>query len=238
MLFRLSRKIVLAWSKERIIEKESVEAYIYGVQLLLSTFINLCAISVISAIADRNFAWMYFLIGFIPIRITAGGFHAKTPFGCATLFCGTYFVCMFLLNVINDNAYTQLIIINSVASMLVIYLYSPLPPPNKPMSEKERVHKRLLSIAVVAILLLIIVTLLLLQIAVCVALYISCGEMIASIFCFSAKHYSQKKRLTIGFSRTDKSYNYSRNYSVLKSISVYCRKNILDQITEAEELLT
>lgn len=192
MLFRLSEKIVLAWSDERLIEKGSEEAYVYGVQLLLSTLLNTIVIAVISAIADRTFAWIFFLVGFVPIRITAGGFHAKTPFRCSTLFCGSYFLCILLLNVTKDDIHTSVIIINSLVAMLVVYLYSPLPASNKPMSEEGLERKRVLSLAVTASLLLIIVISIQLQVAFRVALYISFGEMVASIFCFAAKHCKQK----------------------------------------------
>lgn len=189
MLFRISQRIVSVWSNEQIIQNGSEEAYVYGVQLLLSTVMNVLCIAVISVFAGKPFAWIPFLTGFIPIRITAGGFHAKTPFRCFSIFCVSYSACILLLNVVNDNLTIPWIIINSLIVMLVVYRYSPLPAANKPLSALEMKQKRMLSFMMVALLLLLkIVILTCFKVVADMVLYLSLGEMLASTFCVIAKY--------------------------------------------------
>lgn len=192
MLFRISQRIVSVWSNEQIIPNGCEEAYIYGVQLLLSTVLNVLCIAVISFFAGKPFAWIPFLVGFVPIRITAGGFHAKTPFRCFSFFCVLYSACMLLLNVVNDNLTIPWIIINSLIAMLVVYMYSPLPAANKPLSVAEMEHKRMLSFTMVALLLLLkIMILTCYKVAMDMVLYLSLGEMLASTFCVIAKYFKE-----------------------------------------------
>lgn len=188
MLFKLSEKIVLAWSNERLIEIGSEEAYVYGVQLLLSTLLNTIAIAVISAIVDRAFAWIFFLVGFVPIRITAGGFHAKTPLRCSSIFCGSFYVCLLLLNIRIDDIRIPLIIINSMLTIVVVFLFSPLPARNKPMPKKELDRKRVLSLAVSATQLLLSVVFIKFRVVEEELMIFSLGEAMAALFLIIGKY--------------------------------------------------
>lgn len=187
MLFKLSERIVLAWSNERLIEIGREEAYVYGVQLLLSTLLNTIAIAVISAIVDRAFAWVFFLVGFVPIRITAGGFHAKTPLKCSSIFCGSFYVCL-LLNIRIDDIRIPLIIINSMLSIVVVILFSPIPARNKPMPKKELDRKRVLSLAVSATQLLLCVVFIKFRVVEEELMIFSLGETMAAIFLIIGKY--------------------------------------------------
>lgn len=89
MLYRISQRIVRTWQSEQIIPSESSEAYVYGVQLLLSTLVNIFCIAVVSVLAALPLAWIPFLVGFVPLRVSAGGFHAKTPLRCFITFSVT-----------------------------------------------------------------------------------------------------------------------------------------------------
>lgn len=102
MLYRISQRIVRTWQSEQIIPSESSEAYVYGVQLLLSTLVNIFCIAVVSVLAALPLAWIPFLVGFVPLRVSAGGFHAKTPLRCFITFCGTYLIFIALVLHLHD----------------------------------------------------------------------------------------------------------------------------------------
>ena len=187
MLLRISKRIVSEWSKSEIIMMEYEEAYIYGVQLLLSTLINISFIALISTVVGCSYAWIPFLVGFIPIRVTAGGYHAKTPLLCSTVFCGTYSIGIVLLEAVNDTALIPVCLFNSITAIVIVYLYSPLPAHNKPLSKIEMENKRTISIAIVSVLFLAMVISVTLKAGVGVMSYISLGEMAATIFCYVAK---------------------------------------------------
>lgn len=175
------------WSKENIIAKSCEEAYVYGVQLLLSTILNVLCITAISCLAQQPFAWIPFLIGFVPLRITAGGFHAKTPLRCSITFCGSYLVCMGLLQMMPDNSLFISILANSTVATLAVYFWSPVPASNKPLSSEEKKRNRSLSLAIVSTFLLISLSAIQLHIALKFILYVSFGELIAAIFLLMSK---------------------------------------------------
>lgn len=187
MLLRISKRIVSGWSKSEIIMMEYEEAYVYGVQLLLSTLINISCIALISTVVGCSYAWIPFLLGFIPIRVTAGGYHAKTPLLCSAVFCGTYSIGIMLLGTINDTGLIPVCLLNSITAIVIVYLYSPLPAHNKPLSQIEMENKRTLSIAIVSVLFLAMAISCSLKVGVGIMSYISLGELAATIFCYVAK---------------------------------------------------
>lgn len=182
MLYRISHGIVRVWQREHIVPKECSEAYIYGVQLLLSTLLNTICIAVISSLVALPFAWISFLAGFIPLRITAGGFHAKTPLRCFLSFCGSYFIFIATVLCLPESGIEFAILINSIVTVLAVYLCSPIPAANKPLSEEAIPQKRMLSIAVASVLLLFSMSSIKLNAALFFTLYMTSGELVAAVF--------------------------------------------------------
>lgn len=187
MLYRISRRIVCGWQQQHIIPSECVEAYVYGVQLLLATILNTFYIAAISALVALPLAWIPFLVGFIPLRITAGGFHAKTPWMCSITFCGSYVVCLVLSQVLSDNAVRILLLITSAVTVLIVYRYSPVPAGNKPLSDNEKKENRKRSLVIASCLFLILSAFACLNLGLCFFFFIALGETVASAFLIAAK---------------------------------------------------
>lgn len=182
MLYRISQRIVCVWQSEHIIPIESSEAYVYGVQLLLSTLLNIICIAIISGLAALPFAWIPFLAGFIPLRITAGGFHAKTPLRCFFSFCGSYFIFIAIALRLPESGMQLAILVNSIVTVLAVYLCSPIPAANKPLSDEEIPQKRMLSIVVASVLLLFSLSSIKLNTALFFTLCMTSGELVAAVF--------------------------------------------------------
>lgn len=187
MLYRISQGIVRTWLREQIIPDECSEAYVYGVQLLLSTLINIICIAVISALAALPLAWIPFLVGFVPLRVSAGGFHAKTPLRCFITFCGAYLIFVALVLHLYDSGIRLTILINSIVTVLAVYLCSPIPASNKPLSDEEIPQKRMLSIVITSVLLLISLSSIKFNAVLSFTLYMTFGELIAAVFLLASK---------------------------------------------------
>lgn len=181
MLYNLSRKIVALWSREGIIPKKYEEAYVYGVQLILSTVLNISAIAIISNLIGKTFVWIPFLIGFIPIRVTAGGFHAQTPLHCSLVFCGSYWVCQVLLTYVRNSDIPTLMLVGCAITSWIVTSLSPIPAANKPLSQTEKERKHSLSCAIVSTLLLITIASIHLNVALEFTLQIVSGAFVATI---------------------------------------------------------
>ncbi|MBE5938505.1 MAG: hypothetical protein E7265_10815 [Lachnospiraceae bacterium] len=80
-----------AWGENSIVSKEDVECYRYGLELLISTIINFILTVVVSLIFGRLYSFLPFTIVYVPMRLYAGGYHAKNHFRCilfsTALFC-------------------------------------------------------------------------------------------------------------------------------------------------------
>ncbi len=198
-MYRISQRIVCVWQSEHIIPIESSDAYVYGVQLLLSTLLNILCIALISGLAALPFAWIPFLAGFIPMRITAGGFHAKTPLRCFFSFCGSYFIFIAIALRLPESGMQLAILVNSIVTVLAVYLCSPIPAANKPLSDEEIPQKRMLSIVVASVLLLFSLSSIKLNTALFFTLCMTSGELVAAVFLVIGKvknHNSEALRKT------------------------------------------
>lgn len=74
----MTKRIATLWTDAIIHcdeKQESKRAVIlYGMELLISTFIGIGLIAVVSLIAQEPLAWVFFLLAFAPLRHTAGGY--------------------------------------------------------------------------------------------------------------------------------------------------------------------
>lgn len=84
-------KVLLAHGK---IREEQRAVYIYGFELLFSTLICVGSMLLLAAFAGCLKRMAVFLLYFFPIRIAAGGYHAKSYRNCFFLTNGIAAVCV------------------------------------------------------------------------------------------------------------------------------------------------
>lgn len=82
MLHYLAVKCTDILKEKDVIQNEKEKIYIYGFELLGSFVLSIVSILIWSSILGYCDAVLVFLLFFIPIRITAGGYHAKTYGSC------------------------------------------------------------------------------------------------------------------------------------------------------------
>ena len=126
------------------LEKQDEDVLKYGCELAIMSIVGIFALIVISIILGKSFAWFFFLLGFVALRTTAGGYHAESRIGCYS----TTGVMFIISCCCNWEKITYLSI--SVLTIAVIFLLSPVAARNKPLSVKiaKKNRKRSLCIAV------------------------------------------------------------------------------------------
>lgn len=126
-------------------EKRAILAY--GMEALISTVIGVLLIAAVSAVSGEYLAWMFFLLGFAPLRRTAGGFHANTHAGCYFVFTAVFTLCVVveISDVVPEIAY----VIADAVSVLTVLLLAPCVPPNKPLKGEQEHKNRAFSIVLV-----------------------------------------------------------------------------------------
>lgn len=150
-----SRKLSDAMASQGIIKPEDSAVYAYGLELIASTVLSIAAVIIISVIFSRPLAGLLFLTAFIPLRSTAGGYHATTHLYCLITFSVSFTVL--LLASIWLIPYIRPVYLSAVslANLIMVLILSPVGTSKKPMSDKKRRVNRLRSI-VIAILFVLI----------------------------------------------------------------------------------
>lgn len=148
MFYSIANSLISKLSCERIIEDSMYEVYVYGFELILSSIVNILILVAISIYLREPFAWLFFLIPFIPQRVTAGGYHASSHSKCIVVGAITFLVSLSLVGLIPNNLRSLFSIIVSLSNLVTVLLLSPVQSKNKPLTVSE-VHKnRTLSIII------------------------------------------------------------------------------------------
>ena len=145
---KLAHKIGNNLVNSQIIKAEDIEIYIYGINQILVSILNIASALILGAIFGVFYEIAVFMAAYIPIRTFAGGYHAKTPLRC-------YVFSMIMLVVVSiglryfcvaDGVYYVILGI----SIFVILILSPIEDKNKPLNEIEhRIYKKKTTIIVV-----------------------------------------------------------------------------------------
>ncbi len=155
MLGKKAEQLCGVLARRGIIEEEDIAVYAYGFELMLSTAINIVLVIVVSILFSRPLSWLFFLLPFIPLRLTAGGYHAKTHLGCCVTFTVGY-AALLAAGVLTAPYVTPVYLIAvSAVSFMLSLLLSPVPSSNKPLEPEEKRLNRRRSIVISAVCLLV-----------------------------------------------------------------------------------
>lgn len=148
MLSKAAARLSVGLARRGIIHEEDIEVYAYGLELVLSSAISTLLVIVVSLLFLKPLAWLFFLLSFIPIRLTAGGYHAKSHLQCFIVFTIAY--AFFMAGAVLGAALvTPIILIGiSAISVLIILLLAPLQSESKPMSGEELHRNRRRSVLI------------------------------------------------------------------------------------------
>ena len=134
-LGRLSRKIGDNLVQSNIINAEDAEIYIYGINQILVSILNVSSALIIGLIFGAFFEIAVFMAAYIPLRTFAGGYHAITPLSC-------YIFSVIMLIVVSLGfkylSLTEWVYYAVFAlSAIVVFVLSPVEDKNKPLDKIE-----------------------------------------------------------------------------------------------------
>ena len=133
-------------AKVNVIEERSQDVYTYGFELIISGAANVIFIAIISVLLRRYYDWMLFLIAFIPLRTTAGGYHANSHLKC--ILVGTLSFAALLLISRLQVGWVVIVPIITGFSFLIVLLFSPIEAHNKKLKEEQIRKNRKASICI------------------------------------------------------------------------------------------
>ena len=131
MLHNISNQLAEKLVTTRIIPSERKRVYAYGLELLIASICGIGVLILISLIFKKPFMWLSYLIAFIPFRLNAGGFHAKSHFWCIISFSSLYTILMVISSYISHITIIPMII--SLICMALVLIFAPIETKNNPL---------------------------------------------------------------------------------------------------------
>ena len=141
LLARLAVKIVNNLVHSGVIKEEDAEIYIYGINQILTSVLNVSSALIIGLIFGVFPEIAVFMAAYIPLRSFAGGYHAKTPLSCYVFSVIMLIVVSIGLKYLHLADWVYYAVL--VAATLVVLVLSPVEDRNKPLDEiEQKVYKR------------------------------------------------------------------------------------------------
>ena len=146
MIAGLSKRMASFLVRNQVIKIEDEEVYEYGLQLLLSTVFNGIIALILAIISGTVLQCICYLAVFVLLRKSAGGFHAKSHFGCCCILAAVLSLFIMFIKFVPSEAYGISAAIAVVFSVVIILMFAPIEHENKPISDKDKSRLRKTSV--------------------------------------------------------------------------------------------
>ena len=146
MFHNMVKKITDYMIAKNIIEEEMFDVYQYGFEIMISSAITMLSIMIIACIMDSPLIGILYFIISIPLKVTAGGYHAPT-YGKCFLISNLEYIALSLTAKAFSASFMPYYgwIILLMVSAGYILLNCPVRNPNHPISEDVLLKNRRLT---------------------------------------------------------------------------------------------
>ncbi len=158
MIARLSKRISSFFVAKNFVKQQDEEVYNYGFELLLASAVNFLALILISIFSHTILETALFILGFVPLRQVAGGYHAKTHLRCFLILLSNYIVFLAVTYFIPISLIALTTIASIALSAVLVFIFAPVEDKNKPLSEGEKIYLKCRSRIFILIYAFIIIT--------------------------------------------------------------------------------
>lgn len=144
-------KLIAFMIKNSVIsdDDDTVAFYRYGIEISISSLLNILLVLIIGMIVGRLINALVFLCTFVFVRRFTGGYHADTYFRCNLIMCmGFIVVNLSSVLFMNSLSVFHAVTIETVV-IVIIVLFGPIENPNKPIGIKDKKKYKALSIIIV-----------------------------------------------------------------------------------------
>lgn len=154
MIEQLAQKIYVYMSRHIKIDAELADVYKYGIEITISSALNIFLVMAISLILKSPLSGISHLACLFLLRSFSGGYHANTYFKCNSLMV-IFFVISYIggrLLVYFNLTDFQLTAAVLMLAFLPIYAFAPVKNKHKPLTERKAKRFRMLSIIIYIVL--------------------------------------------------------------------------------------
>jgi len=151
MIRLLSSKLADFLCDKNIIPEDEKDIYVYGNELLISSFVGIFLVCVAGVILGEFLNTLAFLVVFIINRQFSGGYHANTFLKCSMVFMLVYLFVLFLSKILLSNYSLFIWLIVAFAHLSIIIDLAPMPNKYKPISDSQRreAKKKIIIISII-----------------------------------------------------------------------------------------
>lgn len=149
MFVKLADNIVRWMLSNQIIEEKKSVICRWGISHILDTIFNIITFLIIGFLFKMSFETIVFTLGYIPLRIYAGGYHAKTPFRCWCL--SNIILAVSLLIVQNSEKCYIAFNVSSLIAVTVLIILMPVEDLHKPLDQNDRKKYKKRGVAILAL---------------------------------------------------------------------------------------
>lgn len=135
---KLAQKTANQLAVQGIISKKDTAVYCYGLEALYSSLLELLTILFLSFFVGNFWQTVLFFAAFIPLRVYAGGYHAKTRLRCYLMSLAVYGVFSMVLLMTPVAWLLPFAWGGSVLSLFIVWLLAPVAHQNHKISLKSR----------------------------------------------------------------------------------------------------
>lgn len=155
MIEKMSKLLALEMARA-LNEKEKINIFCYGLQIILNTIISITLVIVVGIFIGKPMHALFYLFTYCFIRVWAGGYHASSNGKCVFLF-----ISFFIISIVG----AEVIVLNKIKLLLclilenvLLFLVAPVGTPENPIPEsliKKMKRKAVLSSLLVSCLVIL-----------------------------------------------------------------------------------
>ncbi|MCI9295793.1 MAG: accessory gene regulator B family protein [Lachnospiraceae bacterium] len=164
MFHNMVKKITDYMIEKNIIEEEMFDIYQYGFELMISSTITMLSIMIIACIMDSPLIGILYFFITVPLKVTAGGYHAPTYAKCFIISNLEYMALSLTAKALSAFfiPYYGWIILLMISTGYIL-LNCPVKNPNHPVSEDVLQKNQRLTYVLLGVDTIVITALYLLQ---------------------------------------------------------------------------
>lgn len=140
MIEKISNKLLnyLISSHKIKNDNEIIDYYRYGIEITISSILNIVLIISIGVVTKNIMESLMFLLCFIPLRQVTGGYHAETYFKCNLLFVIVFCLLLVIYKMSVEILTNYAVIMMLIFSLTIFITECPIENMNKPLNEEQK----------------------------------------------------------------------------------------------------
>jgi len=151
MIDRMADSAAIKLVENEIIGKKDYEVYMYGFQLMFSTFLKMAGMLIIALLLGVLKEAAIFYVAFGVLRVHSGGYHSESYLKCFITSSISFFLFIFVGKLFLAYFTFPIVLPMLIFSVAMVFKYAPIESINKPLGESQRKKFKIKSRIIVII---------------------------------------------------------------------------------------